>query len=120
SGGHARNSAAISPHSEKLEAQNTSVYASCHSVGTITTLEAPSGVDLLTNPGGTHEIFGLGIIRIQPHGQRHAYFLTFLPGAVNHPPSRVQPWSAPDWPLCSKRAPNTSSKACAVEKENAL
>lgn len=88
--------------------------------GTITTLEAPSGVDLLTNPGGTHEIFGLGIIRIQPHGQRHAYFLTFLPGAVNHPPSRVQPWSAPDWPLCSKRAPNTSSKACAVEKENAL
>lgn len=99
-------------------AQNTSVSASCHSKGSITTPEASSEVDFLTSPGETQEIFGRGIIRIQPHGQRHAYFLTFLPDAVNHPPSHVQTQSAPDGLLCTKRAPHTLSKPCAVDKEN--
>lgn len=99
-------------------AQNTSLSARCHSKGSIATLEAPSGFDFLPSPGETQEIFGRGIIRIQPHGQRHAYFLTFLPDAVDRPPSHVQPRSAPDQPLCTKCAPHTSSKACAVEKGN--
>ncbi|KAF4243065.1 hypothetical protein CNMCM8980_000205 [Aspergillus fumigatiaffinis] len=99
-------------------AQNTSVSARCHSDGCIAAHETPSGVDSLTSPGEAQEIFGRGIIRIQPHGQRHAYFLTFLPDAVDRPPSHVQPQSAPDRRLCTKRAPPTSSKACAVEKEN--
>ncbi|KAF7136892.1 hypothetical protein CNMCM5793_006507 [Aspergillus hiratsukae] len=99
-------------------AQNTSVSARCHSDGCIAAHEAPSGVDFLTSPGEAQEIFGRGIIRIQPHGQRHAYFLTFLPDAVDHPPSHVQPRSALDRPVFTKRAPYRSPKACAVEKGN--
>jgi hypothetical protein len=84
-------------------AQNTSVPASCHSKGSIAPLEAPSGVDFCTEPGEAQEIFGCGIICIQPHGPRHAYFLTFLLDVVDRPPSHVQPRSAPDWLLCTKR-----------------
>ncbi|KAL2836343.1 hypothetical protein BJX68DRAFT_37383 [Aspergillus pseudodeflectus] len=97
-------------------AQNTSLSASCHSEGSIGAFEAPSGVDFLTSHDEAQEIFGRGIIRIQPHGQRHAYFLTFLPDAVDHPPCHVQPRSTPDQSLFTKRAPHTSSKASALEK----
>ncbi|KMP02190.1 hypothetical protein CIRG_10013 [Coccidioides immitis RMSCC 2394] len=99
-------------------AQNTSVSTSCHSKGSIATLEAPSGVDFLTSPGEAQEIFGHSIICIQPHGQQHAYFLTFLPDAIDHLPSHIQPQSAPDQPLFTKHATHTSSKACAVKKGN--
>ncbi|GIJ84993.1 hypothetical protein Asppvi_003848 [Aspergillus pseudoviridinutans] len=99
-------------------AQDTSVSARCLSDGCIAAHEDPSGVDFLTSPGEAQEIFGRGIIRIQPHGQRHAYFLTFLPDAVDRLPSHVQPRSAPDRPVCTKRAPHPSSKARAVEKGN--
>ncbi|GFF61393.1 hypothetical protein IFM51744_10671 [Aspergillus udagawae] len=77
-------------------AQNTSVSARCPSKGCIAAHETPSGVDCSTSPGEAQEIFGRGIIRIQPHGQRHAYFLTFLPDAVDRPPSPVQPRPPPD------------------------
>nr|KMM63840.1 hypothetical protein CPAG_00194 [Coccidioides posadasii RMSCC 3488] len=99
-------------------AQNTSVSTSCHSKGSIAILEAPSGVDFLTSPGEAQEIFGHSIICIQPHGQQHAYFLTFLPDAIDHLPSHIQPQSAPDQPLFTKHATHTSSKACAVKKGN--
>ncbi|GFF57985.1 hypothetical protein IFM46972_10965 [Aspergillus udagawae] len=98
--------------------QNILVSARCHSKGSIAILKALSRVNFLPSPGETREVFSRGIIYIQPHSQWHAYFLTFLPDAVNHLPSHVQPWSAPDWLLCTKHAPRTSSKACAVEKGN--
>ncbi|EER28991.1 predicted protein [Coccidioides posadasii C735 delta SOWgp] len=71
-----------------------------------------------TIPGEAQEIFGHSIICIQPHGQQHAYFLTFLPDAIDHLPSHIQPQSAPDQPLFTKHATHTSSKACAVKKGN--
>lgn len=40
--------------------------------------------------GKTQEIFGRGVLRIQSHGLRHAYFMTFLP-EVTDPPSMVSP-----------------------------
>ncbi|KAJ5179424.1 hypothetical protein N7492_002634 [Penicillium capsulatum] len=33
----------------------------------------------------TQEIFGRGVLRIQSHGPRHAYFMTFLPEAPHRP-----------------------------------
>lgn len=36
--------------------------------------------------GETQEIFGRGILRIQTHGPRHAYFMTFLPEVTHCPP----------------------------------
>jgi hypothetical protein len=40
--------------------------------------------------GETQEIFGRGVLRIQSHGPRHAYFMTFLP-EVTDPPSMISP-----------------------------
>jgi hypothetical protein len=99
-------------------AQNTSVSARCHSKGSIATLEAPSGVDFLPSPGETQEIFGRGIIRIQPHGQRQAYFLTFLPDVVDRPPSRSPRGLSPVPPSCTEHATHISSKASAHERGN--
>lgn len=99
-------------------AQNTSVSARCHSKDSIATLGAPSGVDFLTGPGEAQEIFGRGIIRIQPHGPRHAYFLTFLPDVVDRPLSHSPPGLSPVPPSCTERATYISSKASAPEGRN--
>ncbi|KAH2142986.1 hypothetical protein KXV68_006358 [Aspergillus fumigatus] len=99
-------------------AQNTSVSARCHSKDSIATLGAPSGVDFLTGPGEAQEIFSRGIIRIQPHGPRHAYFLTFLPDVVDRPLSHSPPGLSPVPPSCTERATYISSKASAPEGRN--
>ncbi|KAL2816402.1 hypothetical protein BDW59DRAFT_9894 [Aspergillus cavernicola] len=92
----------------KETARNTSVCAS----------QPPSKGGFHTSSGEAQEIFGRGIIRIQPHGPRHAYFFTFLPDAVDHPLSRSPSALDSDEPSCTGRATYTSSKACAVEKGN--
>ncbi|KAJ5249318.1 hypothetical protein N7468_000769 [Penicillium chermesinum] len=35
-------------------------------------------------PGETQEIYGRGILRMQAHGHRHVYFMTFLPDVSHH------------------------------------
>ncbi|KAL4863854.1 hypothetical protein BDV12DRAFT_189386 [Aspergillus spectabilis] len=97
---------------QQTTAHNTSVSASSHPKGYIGAFPAPSEVGFHTSSGEIQEIFGRGIIRIQPHGPRHAYFLTFLPDAVDRPLSQ----SAPDQPSCTERATYTSSSVCAAEK----
>jgi hypothetical protein len=42
----------------------------------------------------TQEIFGRGVLRVQAHGPRHAYFMTFLP-EVSHRPSMPSPSEMP-------------------------
>lgn len=78
----------------------------------------PSGVGFPTSPGEAQEIFGRGVIRLQPHGPRHAYLLTFLPDDVDRPPCHAQPRSTPDRPWCAERVIHTSSKACSVGNGN--
>jgi hypothetical protein len=86
-----------------------------HAEGCIGASQATSGVGFVTGPGEAQEIFGRGIIRIQPHGPRHAYFLTFLPDAVDRPLSRSPPGLSSVSPSCTERATYTSSKASAPE-----
>lgn len=87
-----------------------------HDTGSMGVSQHPSGVDLPTSPGEALEIFGRGIIRIQPHGPRRAYFLTFVPDAVDHPPCHVRPRPTPDRPMPAEHATLASSKACSVGK----
>jgi len=101
----------------KDTAKNTSVSASSHAGGCIGAFQAPS-VDFPTSPGEMQEIFGRGIIRIQPHGPRHVYFLTFLPDAVDRPLSGFPPGLTSDQPSHTESATYASSKACAVEQGN--
>lgn len=63
-------------------------------------------------------ICGRGIICIQPHGPRRAYFLTFVPDTVGQPPCHVRPRSTPDRPLSAENTTLTSPKACSVSKGN--
>lgn len=51
-------------------------------------------VALAVTLGETQEIFGRGILRIQTHGPRRAYFMTFLP-EVSHRPSMISPSKMP-------------------------
>lgn len=37
----------------------------------------------MASPKETEEVFGRGILRIQSHGPRRAYFITFLPDAAH-------------------------------------
>ncbi|KAJ5183289.1 hypothetical protein N7492_000905 [Penicillium capsulatum] len=61
-------------------------------------------------PGKTQEIFGRGVLRIQSHGPRNAYFMTFLP--------EVSPLPSPPPP--SKMPPNQSSYADDTSKDESL
>ncbi|OKP13727.1 hypothetical protein PENSUB_570 [Penicillium subrubescens] len=45
----------------------------------------PSVGGLDVTPGKTQEIFGRGILRIQAHGPRHVYFMSFLPEEPHQP-----------------------------------
>ncbi|THC89787.1 hypothetical protein EYZ11_010750 [Aspergillus tanneri] len=45
-------------------------------------------------PTEAKEVFGRGVLRIQPYGPRHAYFITFLPDVVQ-PPSKPSPSELP-------------------------
>jgi hypothetical protein len=104
----------------KVTARNRSVSPS-HAEGGISASQATSGVGFVTGPGEAQEIFGRGIIRIQPHGPRHAYFLTFLPDVVDRPLSRSPPGLNSVPPSCTERterATNTSSKESAPESGN--
>ncbi|KAJ5365182.1 hypothetical protein N7517_008068 [Penicillium concentricum] len=47
--------------------------------------QTPSGGGLAVSLDQTQEIFGRGVLRIETHGPRQAYFMTFLP-EVSHPP----------------------------------
>lgn len=62
--------------------------------------QAPSGVGLAVSLDQTQEIFGRGVLRIQTHGSRQAYFMTFLP-EVSHRPSM---------PSLSEMSPGQSSQ----------
>lgn len=86
--------------------------------GSMGVSQHPSGVGLPTSPEEAQEIFGRSIIRIQPHGPRHAYFLTFVPDTVDRPPCHVRPRPTPDRPLSAKRATLTSSTEGSVGKGN--
>ncbi|KAL6231419.1 hypothetical protein BDW75DRAFT_44597 [Aspergillus navahoensis] len=101
------------PQSKKI-ARNTSVSAR-HAEGCIGAFQAPSGVGFLTGPDQAQEIFGRGVIRIQPHGPRYAYFLTFLPD-VDRLLSRSTPGSNSDQKSCTEHATNASSKASVLER----
>ncbi|KAJ6018392.1 hypothetical protein N7499_003708 [Penicillium canescens] len=54
----------------------------------------PSGGSLAVSLDKTQEIFGRGVLRIQTHGPRQAYFMTFLP-EVSHHPSMPSPSEMP-------------------------
>jgi hypothetical protein len=103
----------------KITARNRSVSPS-HAEGCIGASQATSGAGFFTGPGEAQEIFGRGIIRIQPHGprRRHAYFLTFLLDVVDHPLSCSPPGLSSVPPPCTERATYTSSKASAPERGN--
>jgi hypothetical protein len=60
--------------------------------------QTPLASGLAVTLGETQEIFGRGILRIQTHGPRHAYFMTFLP-EISHQPSMI---------LTSKMPPDQS------------
>lgn len=40
-------------------------------------------LSLVASPDETEEVFGRGILRIQSHGSRHAYFITFFPDVAH-------------------------------------
>lgn len=63
---------------------------------------------LAVTPGKTQEIFGRGVLRIQAHGPRHAYFMTFLP-EISHRPSTPSPTEMP--PDQSSRPEDLSENA---------
>ncbi|GLA78953.1 hypothetical protein AtubIFM55763_001118 [Aspergillus tubingensis] len=64
-------------------------------VGTCTSLsQALLNGGLAVTLGETQEIFGRGILRIQTHGPRHAYFMTFLPEAPDRA-SMISPFKMP-------------------------
>lgn len=48
--------------------------------------------------GKTQEIFGRAVLRIQTHGPRHAYFMTFLPEVTDRPPMISPSEMSPDQP----------------------
>ncbi|KAJ6101877.1 hypothetical protein N7486_004304 [Penicillium sp. IBT 16267x] len=50
--------------------------------------------------GKTQEIFGRGVLRLQAHGPRHVYYMTFLP-EVTHCPSMPSPTKFPPDPSSS-------------------
>lgn len=56
--------------------------------------QTPSGSGLAVSLDQTQEIFGRGVLRIETHGPRHAYFMTFLP-EVSPPPSMPSPSEMP-------------------------
>jgi hypothetical protein len=101
----------------KATARNRSGSPS-HAEGCIGASQATSGAGLFTGSGEAQEIFGRGIIRIQPHGPQHAYFLTFLPDVVDRPLSCSPPGLSSVPPPCAERATYTSSKASAPERGN--
>ena len=61
-------------------------------------------------PGKTQEIFGRGVLRIQSHGPRNAYFMTFLPEVTQHPSP----------PSPSKMPPDQSSHAGDTSEDESL
>lgn len=52
--------------------------------------EGPLDNRLAVTLDETQQIFGRGILRIQTHGPRHTYFMTFLPEAP-FDPSKMRP-----------------------------
>lgn len=76
-------------------------------VGNCTGLSrTPLDAGLAVTLGETQEIFGRGVLRIQAHGSRHAYFMTFLPD-VPHSSSMLSP---SDRPLDQSSRPDDSSE----------
>ncbi|KAE8372394.1 hypothetical protein BDV26DRAFT_297917 [Aspergillus bertholletiae] len=67
-------------------------------------LQRPLDGSFLSTTGEAQEVFGRGILRIQPHGPRSAYVITFLPDVV-------QPASMPSTSelSCEKPSHSTSS-----------
>lgn len=57
--------------------------------------QIPLDSGFATTLGETQEIFGREVLRIQGHGRRHAYFMTFLPEFTQRPfmplPSEMPP-----------------------------
>ncbi|KAJ6141208.1 hypothetical protein N7470_010104 [Penicillium chermesinum] len=64
-------------------------------------------------PGDTQEIYGRGILRMQAHGPRQVYFMTFLPDVSHHPPMA----SSAESPFHDESSENKSSKP-GVQKEH--
>ncbi|KAJ5778368.1 hypothetical protein N7520_001614 [Penicillium odoratum] len=65
------------------------------SVGKSTSQSQPAlGGGLAVTLDKSQEIFGRGVLRIQAHGPRHVYFMTFLP-EISHSPSTPSPSETP-------------------------
>ncbi|KAJ6112325.1 hypothetical protein N7523_008386 [Penicillium sp. IBT 18751x] len=64
------------------------------------TSQAPNPLDggFAVALGKTQEIFGRGVLRIQSHGPRHAYFMTFLPEVTDRPSMVSASEMSPDQP----------------------
>ncbi|KAB8227924.1 uncharacterized protein BDW43DRAFT_234683 [Aspergillus alliaceus] len=65
-------------------------------------------------PDEAQEVFGRGILRIQPHGPRHTYFITFLPDNVYHLPPR--PDMPPRQSSCPEGRPQSQSSRQTIHR----
>lgn len=76
------------------------ISSSTNGIARKCTSQVPNSLDggFAVALGQTQEIFGRGVLRIQSHGPRHAYFMTFLPEVTDRP-SMVSPSEmSPDQP----------------------
>ncbi|KAJ5640263.1 uncharacterized protein N7484_008125 [Penicillium longicatenatum] len=83
------------PRRRPKRAQGKSLSPRKDSVGKSTSQSQPApGGGLAVTLDKSQEIFGRGVLRIQAHGPRHVYFMTFLP-EISHSPSTSSPSEIP-------------------------
>lgn len=76
--------------------------------------QSPLDSGFAVSLGEIQEIFGRGVLRIQSHGPRHAYFMTFLPEAPHQLSMPTPPKMPPDQSSRLDDTPeNTSSRQVA-------
>jgi hypothetical protein len=78
---------------ENISASTNDIVRKCNGQS-----QTPLDGGLAVTLGETQEIFGRGVLRIQSHGPRHAYFMTFLPEVTDRPSMVSTSEMSPDQP----------------------
>lgn len=87
---HPRKRCRHTPQSKRPACNNQKLAG--QSAGRLTGVSQQSpNLGSVTGPNETKEVFGRGILRIQSHGPRHAYFMTFLPDATHCDTALISP-----------------------------
>lgn len=88
-----------------MRTKSTSALTDDATQGCLSLPQRPPDSGFALTPSEAQEVFGRGILRIQPHGPRHAYFMTFLPYVVQPAPMPLTPEMPQANPLFNSREP---------------